>query len=97
MSWHKAGMTERIANIMLSGAVCISDETTYLRDNFIEDEEIVLFKLDKLEELPGKINRLLEDDALRKQISKNAYEKAKREHTWEKRAQELLELCAEAE
>jgi glycosyltransferase involved in cell wall biosynthesis len=97
MSWHKAGMTERIANIMLSGAVCISDETTYLRDNFIEDEEIVLFKLDKLEELPGKINRLLEDDALRKQISKKAYEKAKREHTWEKRAHELLELCAEAE
>lgn len=42
MTWHKAGMTERVADIMLGGAVCISDTTTYLRENFQKDE-IVLF------------------------------------------------------
>lgn len=92
MTWHKSGMTERIANIMLSGAVCLSDETTYLRDNFKEDEEIVLFELDKLNDLPDKIKKLLNDENIRKNIAQNAYQKAFKEHTWDVRAKELLEL-----
>lgn len=93
MTWHKGGMTERIANIMLSGAVCLSDETTYLREHFKEDEEIVLFELNKLNELPDKIKALLNNDALREEITKNAYKKASREHSWSRRAEQLLELC----
>lgn len=93
MTWHKGGMTERIANIMLSGAVCLSDETTYLRQHFKEDKEIVLFELNKLNELPDKIKELLNNDALRDEISQNAYKKASREHTWGRRAKQLLELC----
>lgn len=95
MSWHKAGMTERIANIMLSGAVCLSDETVYLREHFAEDEEIVLFRLDRLNELPGKIERLLCDGTYRQNIAKRAYKKALENHTWRQRAEELLKLCAE--
>jgi hypothetical protein len=34
MTWHKAGMTERIANICLSGAVCLSERTEYLDREF---------------------------------------------------------------
>ncbi len=93
MTWHKGGMTERIANIMLSGAVCLSDETAYLRKYFKEDEEIVLFELNKLEELPEKIKTLLNNDSLRDRISQNAYKKASKEHSWKRRAKQLLELC----
>lgn len=96
MTWHKGGMTERIANIMLSGAVCLSDETTYLKENFKQDEEIVLFELNKLNELPDKINRLLKNDVLRNEISKRAYQKASKEHSWRRRAKQLLELCEES-
>jgi spore maturation protein CgeB len=92
MTWHKAGMTERIANIMLSGAVCLSDESLYLRENFVENEEIVLFELDHLEDLPQKLQKLLENEDERKQIAQKAYQKACREHTWKKRAQDLLKL-----
>ena len=92
MSWHKTGMTERIANSMLAGAVCLSDETVYLRQNFAEDEELVLYSLDKLEELPGRIDKLSQDESYRNHISQRAYEKAAREHTWEQRARQLLEL-----
>ena len=91
MSWHKAGMTERIANIMLSGAVCLSEETSYLKENFIEDEQIVTFKLDQLQELPGKIEQLLKDDHWRT-VAHNGYKVASCEHTWEKRALQLLEI-----
>lgn len=92
MTWHKAGMTERIANIMLSGAVCLSDETVYLREHFVEDEEIVLFELDKLNELPAKIERLLKDEEYRQGIAGKAYENASAHHTWRQRAEELLLL-----
>lgn len=94
MSWHKAGMTERIANIMLSGAVCLSEETSYLKENFIEGEQIVTFKLNQLEELPHKIEQLLKDDHWRT-VAHNGYEVASREHTWEKRASQLLETIEE--
>lgn len=93
MTWHKAGMTERIANIMLSGAVCLSDETVYLREHFVEDEELVLFELDRLDELPGKIERLLKDEDYRQDIAANAYKNASAHHTWRQRAEELLKLC----
>lgn len=92
MTWHKDGMTERIANIMLSGAVCLSDETVYLRKHFAEDEEIVLFELDRLNELPAKIERLLEDEEYRRGIAGRAYENASAHHTWRQRAEELLRL-----
>jgi len=92
MTWHKAGMTERIANIMMSGAVCLSDETTYLREHFKDGEDLVLFELDKIDKLPETIQELLKDDALRKKIAENANEIACAEHTWDVKAKQVLEM-----
>ncbi len=97
MTWHKAGMTERIANILLSGAVCVSDETVYLKQYFENDEELVLFSLEHLEELPVKIKRLLEDETLRSRIAAAGYRKAAAEHTWKRRTEQFLELAEAAE
>ena len=92
MRGHKAGMTERIANIMLCGACCLSDETVYLREHFTDGEDIVLFKRTELDELPGKIRYLLEHDEERERIAAAGCEKAIKEHTWRVRAEQLLEL-----
>lgn len=92
MSWHKVGMTERIANIMLSGAVCLSEETEYLREHMQAGKEIVTFRLDRLEELPGKIQNLLKHPEVREEIAANAYHRAAAEYTWERRARELIAL-----
>lgn len=97
MTWHKAGMTERIANIMLSGAVCVSDETTALREYFREDEEIILFRLERLDELPVKINKLLKEREYRENIGKRGCQKASVEHVWKKRAEQLLRLLQSEE
>lgn len=93
MSWHKAGMTERVANIMLSGAVCLTEETTYLKENMKDGEEIVCFRLDRLSELPKKIDWLLHNPGEREKISDNAYQKAMSEHTWQCRAVQLINLA----
>ena len=95
MSWHKAGMTERVANIMLSGAVCLTEETTYLREHMKDGDEIVCFQLDRLSELPEKIARLLNDSKERERIAGNAYRKAMSEHTWQCRAAQLIALAEE--
>lgn len=92
MSWHKAGMTERIANTLLSGAVSVSDETTYLREHFKDGEELVLFNLMDIEALPDKIRYLLEHEDVRRKIAQNGYQTAKQNHTWGKRAEELLQI-----
>lgn len=92
MSRHTAGMTERIANIMLCGACCLSDETAYLREHFEENREIVLYKADRLDELIEKICYLLQHKERRERIALNGRNKAVLEHTWHKRAIQLLEL-----
>lgn len=92
MTWHKAGMTERIANIMLSGAVCLSDESSYLREHYTDGEEMLLFKLSELSALPQKVLHLLRDEERRQQMAAKAYERARKEHTWRKRAEEFLAL-----
>lgn len=92
MNGHKAGMTERIANIMLSGACCLSDETSYLKEYFMDGEDIALFRADYLDGLVDKIRYLLQNDEVRERIASNGKEKALREHTWRKRTEELLEL-----
>lgn len=97
MTWHKAGMTERVANIMISGAVCVSDETIALREYFKEDEEIVLFCLERLDELPDKIKKLLADYEYRSGIAQRGRQKASAEHVWRKRADELLQLLQSEE
>ena len=95
MNGHKAGMTERIANIMLCGACCVSDETGYLNQHFFDGEDIVLYQADALDELVGKIQYLLQHDDVREEIAQAGQKKAKREHTWIKRAEDLMEMINE--
>ena len=90
MTWHKAGMTERIANICLSGAVCLSERTEYLDKEFNNYEDIVTFNLEHLEKLPDVVRELLANDSLRESIAQNAYIKASKEHIWDNRAESIL-------
>lgn len=89
MTWHKDGFTERIANAMLQKSVVVTDWTSYLEKNFADNEEIVIFKLDQLRELPRRILNLLADDGRRMELAERAYQKAAEHHTWNQRAQQL--------
>ena len=97
MSWHKAGMTERIIEIMMSGSVCLTDETRYLKEHFSQLEDIVMFRLDELEVLPDLIGRILSDEQKRAAIAARAYQRAVSEHTWDVRAGQLIALVDEME
>ncbi len=91
MSWHKDGMTERITNSMLSSAVCVSDETKYLKKYF-SNEEICLYSLKDLQGLPDMLKDLMSDENKRLGIAKKARDKACKNDTWDEKAKEILKL-----
>lgn len=92
MSWHKDGITERILNAMLCHSVVLSDRSTRLEEEFIDEEEILLFDLTQLDTLPCRINALLSDYERLRKISEQGYQKAIKKHLWIHRAKQLLEL-----
>lgn len=95
MTWHKDGFTERIANAMLQKSVVVTDRTTYLEKEFVNEEELVMFDLAHLRELPKQVKGLLSDEGKRSGIAQKGYEKALRHHTWHQRAEKLLEWIEE--
>lgn len=81
MSWHKGGFTERMANIMLAGAVLVTDDTTYLMGKYT-DEDLLTFSLEEREKLSDKIKYLLDYEEYRKKIAQNGKQKTLLQHTW---------------
>lgn len=92
LAWFKAGASERIFEAMLQGAISLTDDSEYLRENFTDGEDIQFFSLKHLERLPELAHALLTDTTRSERIRQNAYEKAAANHTWESRAKELLQL-----
>ena len=85
----KNGSHERIFNGMLSGAVVVSDTSSYLEEIVGEKNLLYLYDLKKQQELPQMIKQILENPKEANQMTKNAYKEAKEHHTWQKRAQEV--------
>ncbi len=92
MSWHKDGFTERILNGMLAGAVVVSDRSTRLEEEFVDGEDIILFNLANIRELPSRVKELLSDEERLKRIAANGEKKVREKHLWIHRAKELLNI-----
>ncbi len=95
MSWHKAGMTERLANMMQNGAVVVTDESKYLRENYKEGEDYVAFSLTETERIPKILQELLSDEKRRQQMAERAFRKAVKKETWSARAETFLRILEE--
>ncbi|MBD5473712.1 MAG: glycosyltransferase family 1 protein [Lachnospiraceae bacterium] len=81
MPWFKAGTNDRIFKTLLSGACPVSDKSKWLEENFNDKEDIAFYDLDELEALPGLIEELLQNDAMRDEIIRNGQEKVLRHYT----------------
>lgn len=90
LTWFKAGASERIFEAMLQGAVSVTDDSEYLKEQFADGEDIRFYSLEHPDQLPGLVQELLTNTALSERIRRNAYEKAAMNHTWDARAKELL-------
>jgi hypothetical protein len=93
MTWFKDGTHDRVFNGMLQGAVAVSDSSIYMKEAFCgspdAEQELVLFELTELEQLPETIAYLLQHPDVAQRIADNGYRRALRSETWDARAKEL--------
>lgn len=97
MSWHKSGFTERMANIMLCKSVLVTDDTAYLDNRLKDGEDLLVFRLTEIKQLPGRLKKYLNRQEELKRIALNGFKKAEKYHTWDRRAEEFLERILEEE
>ena len=90
MPWFKAGFQERIATAMLSGAVAVTDSSSYIEQHFTDGRELVLYDLQNIKALPDKINWLLTDEDAASKIAEIGQKSAQTKLTWQHRAEEIM-------
>ena len=91
MTWFKAGSHDRVFNGMLAGAAVVTDDSTYLRREFTDGKELVMFSLPELGTLPERVFDLFGHMQSTQQMTDCGYRAAKENHTWKSRADYIKE------
>lgn len=91
MTWFKAGAHDRIFNGMLAGAAVVTDDSTYMKSEFRDGEELVMFSLKELGTLPERVFSLFGHLDETQQMVNRGYHAAKEGHTWKSRAEYIRE------
>lgn len=88
----KNGSHERIFISLACGCLPVTTESIYIRENFIDGEELVLYQFDKRKEVNEKINDLLNRESERERISSKGRQNVMLNHTWDNRVETLLQI-----
>ena len=91
MAGFNEGAHDRVFTGMLNGAVVVSEYSSYLDEVFVNNQDLFMFDWQNTEQQMEVIEKLISDEDYRLSIAQNAYNKAIREHTWESRANQILE------
>lgn len=89
MTWFKDGTHDRVFNGMLAGAVAVTDSSVYMKEEFTDGKDIVMFELPQIDGLPATIKELLNNPERMQRIADEGFKSAVKSHTWEERAWEL--------
>ncbi len=92
MPWFKRGSSEKPFAGMLNGAVCVSDTSTYLEDNYIDGVDIMLFDLNHIEKAVSDIKWLLDNPDEAEMIARNGYYHALDSDSTDGRVKQILEI-----
>lgn len=87
MTWFKAGAHDRIFNGMLAKAAVVTDDSTYIKREFRDGEELSMFSLRELGSLPERVFSLFGHMEEAQQMAERGYTAAKENHTWKSRAE----------
>lgn len=92
MPCSKHGCNDIIFTTMLSGAVCVTNLSTYIENEFSDNENIITYDFEQLSNLPELIRNLQKDDVNAERIANAGYERAKEKHTWKNRIKEIIRV-----
>ncbi len=90
MPFFKDGTHERIFTGLACGCLPITNDNLWVAENFVDGEELILFRSKHWDAVNDKVNRFLADEELRKQVVAKGRAKVMREHTWDQRVEQLL-------
>ncbi len=91
MTWFKAGTHDRVFNGMLAGAAVVTDDSTYMKQEFTDGKELVMFPLKELGTLPERVFDLFGHMDQMQELADRGYEAARNNHTWKNRAEYIKE------
>ncbi|MDF2549118.1 MAG: hypothetical protein K0S07_185 [Chlamydiales bacterium] len=93
--FFKGGGHERVFSAAMCGSLVISNESRWLQGQFSQ-EEMLFYSLQDKAGLNQQINALLADDSKRQNMAEKARQTALCHHTFDARAEELLEFILNA-
>lgn len=91
MPFFKNGTHERIFTGLACGALPITTDNIWIRDNFEHDQNILIYRPKSWKEVDGWIVEYLNHSSKREQVVARGREKVMREHTWDVRVQQLFD------
>lgn len=95
MPGFKEGTHDRIFNTLLWRSVPLTDSSAWIDANYTDGEDIALFDLDHLEQLPDIARQLLENTERAERIIEKGYEKTAGNFTWSHCADWILAAVEE--
>ncbi len=90
MPWFKDGMHDRIVSALMNETVCVTDGSSYIKANFVDDEDLLIYDLQEMEKLPPRIAALLQNDEKARRIAKKGKEKALKNYSWKRIVEENI-------
>lgn len=90
MTWFKDGSHDRVFNGMLAKAAVVSDTSGYMSEEFTDGQELLLFDLKRLAEMPERVKELLSDEKKIQKMADDGYACAAKNHRMENRLDAIL-------
>lgn len=90
MPFFRDGSHERIFTGLACGCVPLTSESLFLREQFIEDEELLFYQSKHKDQVDGKICDLLSRETKRKAIAAKGRDVVMQRHTWDQRVETLI-------
>ena len=89
--FFKNGSHERIFTGLACGALPITMDNLFVREFFKDEEELLLYKPNRFNEINDKVNHYLAHEDERKKIVEKGRAKVAKEHTWDNRVETFLQ------
>ena len=88
--WSKIGFPMKVFEYMAMGKAVVLEDTEAAHEILTDSVNVLLYKDDK--DLLEKIILLVKDRNLREELGRNAMELVMKEHTWDKRVKEIINI-----
>jgi spore maturation protein CgeB len=92
MPFFKNGTHERIFTGLACGCLPITTENLWVKENFVDGEELVLYQPKKWAAVNDKVNFYLTHETERQSLVNQGRLKVMRDHTWDNRAELLAKM-----